>query len=428
MTQHIPGKRRLLLAAVALAFLTTGPTFAAAPPDGSPVVAYTNGLWWNGSSFAAGRRVVRDGRFVASHGKIDKTVDLEGGYVMPPFADAHNHMQGTSSDFSDRAIAAGVFYVMNPTLLASIAPAARLALAAPGRVDAIYSMGAITAPGGHPVGLYEDILQRYVYKDMKVEDFAGNAFHQIDQPSQIEPTLDLLVRQHADFVKIVLMFSEEFAQRRDDPAFREKRGLDPELVPIIVQGAHRRGLRVAAHIESAADFRVIVAAGVDEAAHMPGYFAGIGPIARYAITAADARAAARAHIQVVTTAAYADQPTRDEAAKLSRPSLPEIQAMQRDNLLKLKHAGVPLLIGTDGTADAAPAEARYLVTLGVLSAKEALVTLSETTPRFIFPERRIGSLAPGFEASFIVLRRDPAQDIAAALDIARRVKQGVELQ
>jgi hypothetical protein len=39
------------------------------------------------------------------------------------FADAHSHMQGAPADFSDRAIAAGVFYVMNPTLLASIAPA-----------------------------------------------------------------------------------------------------------------------------------------------------------------------------------------------------------------------------------------------------------------------------------------------------------------
>jgi imidazolonepropionase-like amidohydrolase len=426
VTEHILGRRRLFLAALALAIFAV-PTFAAAPA-GSSGVAYVNGLWWTGNAFVAGRRVVRDGRFVAPSAQAEKIVDLAGGYVVPPFADAHNHMQGRPTDFSDRAIAAGIFYVMNPTLLASIAPAARQALAAPGRVDAIYSMGAITAPGGHPVGLYEDILRLYVYKDMKVEDFAGNAFHEVATASDIEPALDLLVRQHADFVKIVLMFSEEFAQRRDDPAFREKRGLDPALVPMIVQGAHRRGLRVAAHIESAADFRVIVAAGVDEAAHMPGYFAGIGPIARYVLTTADAQAAARAHIQVVTTAAYADQPTRDEADKLSRPSLPEIQAMQRDNLLKLKRAGVPLLIGTDGAADAAAGEARYLVSLGVLTPKEALITLSETTPRFIFPERRIGRLAPGFEASFLVLQKDPTQDIGAVLSIARRVKQGVELQ
>jgi len=102
--------------------------------------------------------------------------------------------------------------------------------------------------------------------------------------------------------------------------------------------------------------------------------------------------------------------------------------MQRDNLLTLKHAGVPLLIGTDGAADAAPAEAHYLVNLGVLTPREALVTLTETTPRFIFPERPLGRLAPGFEASFLVLQRDPTQDIGALLSITRRVKRGIELQ
>src|SRR6202042_255398 len=141
VTEHILGRRRLFLAALALAIFAV-PTFAAAPA-GSSGVAYVNGLWWTGNAFVAGRGVVGPGRFVAPSAQAEKIVDLAGGYVVAPFADAHNHMQGRPADFSDRAIAAGIFYVMNPTLLASIAPAARQALAAPGRVDAIYSMGAI---------------------------------------------------------------------------------------------------------------------------------------------------------------------------------------------------------------------------------------------------------------------------------------------
>jgi predicted amidohydrolase YtcJ len=36
---------------------------------------------------------------------------------------------------------------------------------------------------------------------------------------------------------------------------------------------------------------------------------------------------------------------------------------------------------------------------------------SETTPRAIFPNRQIGRLAPGYEASFLVVDEDPRVDL-----------------
>jgi imidazolonepropionase-like amidohydrolase len=401
-----------------VAALTFGSQALAAP---AAVTAYVDGRWWTGQGFEAGDRYVRDGIFVAAPKATPaRRVDLAGGYVVPPFADAHNHMAGRTGQVSDQAIAAGIFYLMNPTSLASLAPGMRQALAGPGKVEAVLSMGAVTAPGGHPEGLYQDVLRKYVYPDKRAEDFVGDAFHYVAKPADIDPVLDRLVAQHAQFVKIILMFSEEFAQRRDDPAFREHKGLDPALVPLIVRAAHERSLRVAAHIETAADFRVIVAAGVDEAAHMPGYYGGVGPVAQYEITQADAQAAARARIQVVATASYALN--NDDKAQL-----PEVRAMQKANLMKLKRAHVPILIGTDGPPDGAIGEARYLIDLGVFTPKEALVSLSQTTPRYIFPGRRIGALAPGDEASFLVLKADPTADFGAVKVISRRVKQGFEI-
>jgi imidazolonepropionase-like amidohydrolase len=407
-----------ILVVWSLAFLAGASQALAAA---GPVVAYTHGRWWSGAGFVAGDRYVRDGLFVPRPaGGAAEVVDLGGGYVVPPFADAHNHMAGRTSQVSDQAMAAGVFYLMNPTLLASLGPGIRQALAGPGHVDAVLSMGAVTAPGGHPEGLYENLIRMGVYPDKRPQDLLGDAFHEVTRAADIDPVLDRLVAQNAQFVKIILMFSDEYEKRRDDPAYGEMKGLDPALVPLIVQAAHRRGLRVAAHIETAADFRVIVAAGVDEAAHMPGYYGGVGPVAQYAITDADARAAARAHIRVVATASYALN-NRDKTR------LPAIQAMQRANLMKLKAAGVPILIGTDGVADAAIAEARYLVDLKVFTPKEAFVALAVKTPRFIFPGRRIGVLQPGYEASFLVLKADPTQRFDAVTRIVRAVKQGFEV-
>lgn len=397
-----------------------GPAVAAAETP-TPIARYVNGRWWTGRGFDTVARCVQDGMFVGCPTKTaDRTVDLAGRYMIPPLGDAHNHVTSDTAG----AIAAGVFYLMNPTSLASLIAPRERRRPAPGKIDVVHSMGAITAPGGHPSRLYEDVLGPRFYKNKTPADFVGDAYHFVSAPADIAPVLDRLVAQHADFVKIVVEYSEQYQRRRDDPAFRGLRGLDPALVPELVRQAHRRGLRVAAHVETAADFRVVVAAGVDEAAHMPGYlgpFGGMTTIDSYAITDADARAAARAGIQVVATASLAlGQPDQTR--------LPEIRAMQRANLRKLKRAGVPILIGTDSFAGAAVDEARYLVALGVLTRREALTALTETTPRFIFPGRRIGRLQSGYEASFLVLDADPSVDLATLpAAIVGRIKQGVPL-
>jgi imidazolonepropionase-like amidohydrolase len=386
----------------------------------APVVAYENGKWWNGNLFESGTRYVENGVFAKKPvGLPNRTIDLRGAFVVPPFADAHNHMAGSPSEVNSAAEAAGVLYLMNPNVLASSAAAIRAELSAPSHVDAVLAMGGITAPGGHPEKLYVDILGKYVYPNMKPSDFVGDAFHYVTQASDIDPVLDRLVAQHAQFVKIFLLFSEEFYLRKNDPAYRGMRGLDPKLVPAIVRAAHKRRLRVAAHIETAADFRVIVAAGVDEAAHMPGYFAQSGPISAYEITDTDARTAAKAQIVVVATASYAMHGDNSR--------LPMVQAMQRANLQKLQAAGVPLLIGTDGKADAAISEARYLVDLGVFTPKRALQSLAFDTPRYILPSRNVGAFKLGYEASFIALSGDPTVDFNAITHIGLRVKRGIEL-
>lgn len=408
----------LVLAVCGLLFGIT--SLAAVPSD---VTAYIHGQWWDGQRFEPGDRYVQDGLFVSKPAASPaRSVDLHGDYAVPPFGDAHNHMPGSPAAFNSAALDAGVFYFMNPNIMASVVPGTRAYLAAPGRIDAKFAIGGITAPGGHPEKLYQDILTKYVYTDMKPEQMVGDAFNYVTKAADIDPVMDKLVAEHTDFVKIFLLYSEDFAKRKDDPAVRGDKGLDPALVPAIVAAAHKRGLKVAAHIETAADFRVAVAAGVDEAAHMPGYVALEDPVSKYAITDADAAAAAKAHITVVTTS-WLGGNTRDPAKRL-----PEVQAMQRANLQRLQAAGVPLILGTDGDAGGVVKEAQYLVDLGVLDAPTALRLLCVDTPRFIFPERKLGVLEPGYEASFLALSADPTRDIGNVHKIDLREKQGLVLK
>ncbi len=62
--------------------------------------------------------------------------------------------------------------------------------------------------------------------------------------------------------------------------------------------------------------------------------------------------------------------------------------------------------------------------LGVFSNFELLKMWCERTPTAIFPTRRIGRLEEGYEASFLVLGRDPLKDLTAVKDIRMRVKKG----
>ena len=88
---------------------------------------------------------------------------------------------------------------------------------------------------------------------------------------------------------------------------------------------------------------------------------------------------------------------------------------------------MPLLLGSDRFGDTAATEAAALVRSGLFSNLELLRMWSVTTPRAIFPDRRIGRLSDGYEASFLVLEADPLADFANTRRIVRRVKQGVEI-
>ena len=98
--------------------------------------------------------------------------------------------------------------------------------------------------------------------------------------------------------------------------------------------------------------------------------------------------------------------------------------LNRANLRMLLRSGVTLALGSDSYSDISVAEARCLATLGVIDTATLLRIWSETTPRAIFPNRQIGRLMPGYEASFVVVDKDPLTDFSNANQIRSAVKQG----
>jgi imidazolonepropionase-like amidohydrolase len=85
---------------------------------------------------------------------------------------------------------------------------------------------------------------------------------------------------------------------------------------------------------------------------------------------------------------------------------------------------VRLAIGSDAYRDDSVAEVTYLATLGVFTPLQLLRMWSEATPRAIFPQRRVGCLDDGCEASLLVLDADPSADFAHTKSITLRMKDG----
>ena len=387
--------------------LAAGLAFAALAV--SPVAAaerWTNARWWTPQGFVAGEKCVDQGRFVARCPTGAPVRDLGGAWAIPALGEAHNHNLDMPPAEARKAalahLAQGVLYVKNPNSRLETTAAARAALGTD-TVDALFSLGGLTGPKGHPERLY-GFLSRFIPGGTRAgETFEGDAFHTIRSRGDVAPAVARLKAGGADFVKVYLLGSENHAERLDDPKHHGGRGIDPAHLPAIVREARRRGMRVVAHVETAADFRAAVKAGAAEIAHLPGYNWEAGSdAARYRLTEADAALAARREVVVVTTT----------VVSRNFPGAPErkaaIRALQVENLRRLHTAGATLAVGSDDFMAGAAGEIANLRELKAFDDATLLRLWIDTPKAAIYPGRRIGRLEPGHEANLVLLDADPS--------------------
>lgn len=385
-----------------------------------------NGQWFDGKGFRRRKFYSVNGVLAEkSPGKIDEVVDLQNGFVVPPFSEAHNHNIERDYNLKKQAQAYlkdGVFYVKIPNSLRNYSSQIKDKVNLPQTIDVAFSGGGITASGGHPVKLYEEVLINNAYRGVSKEWFNNKAFYIVDNETDLEKKWPLITATQPDFIKTYLLYSEEFEKRRDDAAYYGRRGLDPKLLPLIVERAHAEKLRVSTHVETATDFHHAVMAGVDEINHLPGYnIPASQPVSRYEISEEDARLAARKGIFVVTTTVLTKLREKDPAR------LKLTQDNQIRNLRLLHKHGVRLAVGTDNFSLTSLAEAVNLYELKVFDNLTLLKIWCETSPQTIFPQRKLGLFKKGYEASFLVLRGNPLEDFEQVKSITMRFKQGYPL-
>jgi imidazolonepropionase-like amidohydrolase len=399
---------------------------AQAPAARPLTIEFVNGQWFTGRSFE--RRTVYsvDGQFTFKKpGRVEQRVDLAGTWEVPPFADAHNHSIGTGVDEMDRSairrfLADGVFYVkIQGNLPVTRDMKRRLGLNRPDSVDVVFAQGSLTVTDGHPIFLAELLLQRGVYPGYTKETLQDVRYFTVDSEDDLERKWPLVLRQQADFIKTFLWRSDEFETRKHDPSVGFQKGLDPRLLSKIVDRAHRNNLKVSAHIVNTADFHNAVAAGVDEIAHIPQIDVATIPLN-------DIMLAAKRGVVVDTTILASTAPLVRYGA-LPETDVPAVRRAQVTDLKLLSQNHVRLAIGSDSPEDSSLAEFLYLKSIGAFDNLTLLRMWTETA-QTIFPQRRIGALSEGYEASFVALQGNPLDDLESVRRIKLRFKQGVLLR
>ncbi|HEY1090814.1 MAG TPA: amidohydrolase family protein [Burkholderiaceae bacterium] len=398
-------------------FLLAGALASAAPVEAFKFSApltleLRNAQWFDGQGWKKGTLYVAEGKFSAQKPKrVNRSMTLKGQYLIAPLAEAHNHNLQNDwglANFAARYLLDGVFYAFMPCADPSAFDPLRDRIDLDDTPDVVASTACITSSDGWPLATLP-------------AGSADKAVLTIDNAAEIErkwPQVLARQSQGGEWITVTLSYHERSELRRRAD-LKGRLGMDPDVVTELTSRAHKAGLRVAANVDSAADFSAAVAAGVDLITQMPGYFNlhGDGP-ERFMIKPEQAEAAARRQVAVATTT----------ASTLLFKATPERLAMLRQvqlrNLETLKAAGVTLLLGSDSLMETAQAELHSLEDLGVFSPAELLKLATVTTARTLFPQRRLGCFEPGCEASFLLLGSDPLED-SSALDMPLlRVKQG----
>ncbi len=404
---------------------------------------FTNGRWFDGKTFK--KREFYSINAVFSDKKpavIDETIDLKNGFVIPPFADAHTHNLDGVYNF-DKSVNAylkeGTFYVQVLGNSSSGAKQARAVLNKPSTLDVLYANGMLTCTYGHPFMVYEPLAMgiyvpaeafRRIEEVKKSRLAEGSSYWFLDSKQDVDAKWDKILASKPDYLKIALIDAENYETLYKNGKAGDK-GLSPEVAAYIIEKAHAAGKRVFAHIETANDFRLGLKIGVDVFAHASGYGWNGDEKTRaiYEVTDEDLKLAAKKKVVVIPTARigefYAGGENSGAVFEDKDARVKRAIERQKNLLNRMKKAGIIIAFGSDNFGHYLSDETDYLAKNKFFDNLFLLKTAVETTPQTIFPSRKIGRLANGYEASFLVLDGNPLNDFSQVKNINFRFKQGV---
>ena len=407
------------------------------PGDGGPAIEQSAFVVQNGTI----TRVGRVDEVKAPAGTM--RVDLTGTTVMPTLVDIHTHTgfqkgatyrpenysRETIIDDLNRALYFGVSAVVSEGIDPGNAAFTIREEQAAGRVG-----GARLFTAGRGLGAPNAGPGADTYKGIAYE---------ITTEEQVRRAVGELAMQKVDFIKIWV-----------DDRNRRAPELSPPLYRAVIDEAHKRGIRVNAHVFYLADAKGLVAAGVDGFTHMVRDKDMDDEVVRAIVTRrvvimptlqntergrntepprslaawlnGPARQAIGPDLVAKILGAYSGRPAAQASAARERYAI-----LQR-SLAKLSAAGARIVLGGDtGLQDdpfgfAQHRELELMVEAG-MTPMQAIVAATANGADYL-RLRNSGTLTVGKQADFLVLDANPLENITNTRRIARIFLKGREVK
>jgi imidazolonepropionase-like amidohydrolase len=381
--------------------------------EGARVIVGDGNVIENATLLVEGARITQVGRRADVRVPDGaRRVNLAGKTVMPMMIDTHVHLSRSSTT------APSVEEMQR----------VRAALIRDLRLRAYYGVSAVLSLG----------TDKYEVLDMRRQTIPGAARflsagrgitmhepgritipHWISSPAEGRKAVGDLAAQKVDIVKI-------WVDTRGD----KYKKLTPEIYGAIIDEAHKRGLRVTAHIFDLEDAKGLIRAGIDALAHGvrdrdidEELVAMFKQRPNLILTPNLPDRGVKVDLSWLRSGLPPEEFAKLEAANTDRPKAREFYGIQARNLAKLNAAGVRITLGTDGNRPWGPHEEMLDMVLAGMTPMQVIVAATRNSAEFL-RLADAGTLQAGKSADFIVLDANPLDDITNTRRISSVILRG----
>ena len=243
--------------------------------------------------------------------------------------------------------------------------------------------------------------------------------HWVTSGAEARKAVDELAAHKVDIVKI-------WVDTRDG----KYKKLAPEIYGAIIDEAHKRGLRVTAHIFDLEDAKGLIRAGVDALAHGvrdrdvdDELVALFKQRPNLVLTPNLPDRGVKVDRSWLRASLTPEEFARLEAANTDRPVAQAFYGIQARNLAKLNAAGVRITLGTDGNTPWGPHDEMLDMVTAGMTPMQVIVAATRNSADFL-QIADAGTLIAGKSADFIVLDANPLDDITNTRRISSVVLRG----